>query len=72
MADSHDTAAKNIREYAAQVQERQDNQMDVDASTDDIETRLDTTRKELEDRVEQHRTALEEVCWQRNPLSTPY
>ncbi|KAF2813756.1 uncharacterized protein BDZ99DRAFT_379836 [Mytilinidion resinicola] len=59
MASSNETAVKNIREYAVEAHERQQSQMDVDAS--DIETRLDATRRELEERVTQHRIALEEL-----------
>ncbi|OCL07919.1 hypothetical protein AOQ84DRAFT_294188 [Glonium stellatum] len=61
MADSYNEALSNIRKYATESQEAQGSQMDVDVDVSSIETRLDSTLKELQDRVKQQQTALDKL-----------
>jgi len=69
MADSYNEALSNIRQYATEAQDAQESQMDVDVSS--IETRLDSTLKELQDRVRQHQIALDKVLRHITALSLP-
>ena len=67
MADSYNEALSNIHQYATKAQDAQESQMDVDVSS--IETRLDSTLKELQDRVKQQQIALDKVL--RHNYSPP-
>ena len=69
MADSYNEALSNIRQYATEAQDAQESQMDVDVSG--IETRLDSTLKELQDRVKQQKIALDKVPRHITALSLP-
>ena len=67
MADSYNEALSNIHQYATEAQDAQESQMDVDVSS--AETRLDSTLKELQDRVKQQQIALDKVL--RHSYSLP-
>jgi hypothetical protein len=59
MALQQNNAIANIREYAKDARELQDNAMDFDASN--IEARLEQTVKDLQARVQEQQAALEKV-----------
>jgi len=69
MAGSYNEALSNIRQYATEAQDAQESQMDVDVSS--AETRLDSTLKELQDRVKQQQIALDKVLRHIAALSSP-
>ncbi|OCK73414.1 hypothetical protein K432DRAFT_312856 [Lepidopterella palustris CBS 459.81] len=68
MASLGDDVISRIREYATETREAHEGEMDVDAS--DMETRLDHTLKELQERVKQQQIALEKLR-AASPISVP-
>lgn len=60
MDHSTDTVLPNIRQYALQARELQEEQMDVGDSSH-TEARLERTIKELQAQVEHQKAALEKV-----------
>lgn len=59
MAPPQDETLANIRKYAAEARELQDDPMDFDASR--TEARLEQTVRELQARVQEQQAALEKV-----------
>jgi hypothetical protein len=59
MAQQQDSTLSNIKEYAREARELQDDAMDFDASN--VEARLEQTVKELQSRVQEQQAALEKV-----------
>ncbi|KAF2470408.1 uncharacterized protein BDR25DRAFT_334451 [Lindgomyces ingoldianus] len=59
MAEPQNEVLSNIRQYAMDARELQDEQMDVDAS--DTETRLEQTLKQLQAQVQEQQAALEKL-----------
>jgi hypothetical protein len=59
MAQQENAAIANIREYAKDARELQDDAMDFDASN--IEARLEQTVRDLQTRVQEQQAALEKV-----------
>jgi hypothetical protein len=51
---------EKIRHYANEVRSADENRMDLDLG--DIESRLDQTIQQLQDRVKEQQLALEQVC----------
>jgi hypothetical protein len=65
MAPTEEEVVANIRKYVEQTRNNIQDEMDVDndASSKNLETRLDSTIEELRLRVKEQREALARVCY---------